>query len=70
MFLNRPYDNENVNEWNTAEDYCLHAVNRFYKLQLALQTPSPQLGLQNIERIRGFAASLMVSRDGGRVIKA
>lgn len=50
-----------LNIWDGCETYFLRSVSRFAAMDLAMKQPAQDLGLQNIERCRGFAAHLMVS---------
>lgn len=60
-FLNRKCDKHLLNNWDGCEKYYLKSIARYGHLQAAMKNPSPQLGVQNLERIRGFSTHLLVS---------
>ncbi|KRT79521.1 hypothetical protein AMK59_8481, partial [Oryctes borbonicus] len=58
--LNRQRNDEKIlTMWDGCELYCLRSALRLDVLEDALQQPSKDLGLPNIERCKGFANDLM-----------
>lgn len=48
-----------LNIWDGCETYFLRTISRQAAMELALRQPSPDLGLQNIERCKGFSMHLL-----------
>lgn len=54
--------------WEGCELYYLKSSLRLDLLEETLQNPSKDLGLQNIERCKGFSNNLMVLYTINRII--
>ncbi|CAH1278835.1 unnamed protein product [Diabrotica balteata] len=47
--------------WESSEKYYVRSLMRFDVLETALQNPSKELGMQNIERLKGFSQDMLTS---------
>lgn len=47
--------------WSNCEIYFMRSLMRYDVLETALKNPAKDLGLQNIERCKGFSYHLLVS---------
>uniref|UniRef100_A0A6P7F5I1 Midasin-like n=1 Tax=Diabrotica virgifera virgifera TaxID=50390 RepID=A0A6P7F5I1_DIAVI len=47
--------------WESSEKYYVRSLMRFDVLETALQSPSKELGMQNVERVKGFSQDMLTS---------
>lgn len=47
--------------WNSCEVYYVRSLMRMNVLETSLLNPAKDLGIQNIDRCKGFSADLLVS---------
>lgn len=60
IFHSRRKEEKILTIWDSCEMYYTRSLMRTDVLDTALKNPAQDLGLQNIERCKGFSAHLMV----------
>lgn len=60
VYFRSASDRQLQNIWDGCETYFMRTIARLAALEAALKQPAADLGIQNIERCRGFSAHLMV----------